>query len=171
MRGTPLLLEALIVVTSFGTANAVGAERMGSICIAPLPERARELDHDSPGGKALREYSYDFAIQIDDRKPLPVSDTAQLLAGLRVRNRHRVRIYDRDKVIESFYFTFEKRGSKHLCLSYTPWYQTWSLEKPQKRPWCRCAKPAAYLGAAPESDTRALLHSKIDTSQRVARSR
>jgi hypothetical protein len=144
MRGTRLLLVALIAVTSYASADAVGAQRKGSVCVAPLPERARELDHDYPGGKAPREYLYEFAIQIDDGKPVRISDsTAQLLAGLTVKNRHRVRIYDRDKVIESFYFTFEKRGSEHLCISYTPWYQTWSLEKPRNRPWCKCAKPAA----------------------------
>lgn len=144
MRETRLLLVALMAVASFASGDSIAADRKGSICIAPLPERTRELDHDHPDGKALREYSYDFAVQIDDRKPVRISDsTAQLMAGLTLSNRHRVRIYDRDKIIESFYFTFKKRGSEHLCLSYKPWYQTWSLETPRNRPWCKCPKPAA----------------------------
>jgi hypothetical protein len=144
MRGTRLLLVALVAVTLFARADAVAAERTGSVCVAPLPERARELDRDYPDRKALRAYTYEFAIQIDDGKAVRMSDsTAQLLAGLALASRHRVRIYDGDNVIESFYFAFEKRGSEHLCLWYTPWYQTWSLEEPQNRPWCKCAKPAA----------------------------
>src|SRR5688500_11835688 len=113
MRRTRLLLLALLAAASFMSAGAVGAERKGSICIAPLPEGARQLDHDYPGGKALREYSYEFAIQIDDRKRVPVPDTtSHLLGGLALGTRHRARIYDGNRVIESFFFTFERRGSE-----------------------------------------------------------
>ena len=145
MRRTQLLLLiGLLTVPSFVSADVAGAERTGSICIAPLPENARELDRGYPGGKAPREYSYEFAIQIDDRQPVRVAEaTSRLVTGLSLGKRHRARIYDGKRIIESFHFTFEKRGSEHLCLFYTPWYQTWSLEKPDNRPWCKCSEPAA----------------------------
>jgi hypothetical protein len=67
-----------------------------------------------------------------DRKPT-------LIAGLDLRKRHLMVIRDSSQPIESFYFTFESRGSSRLCVSYTPWYQTWQLDPPRPRAWwCDC---------------------------------
>ena len=121
--GVPFLLVLA------ATAQSAPPETTGSICIAALPKNAREIDHDLPGGRALREYSYSFAVQLDSRKPVQVrTDSPTLLEHITIGKQHRIVIRDAGKAIESFRFTFEKRGSPNLCLWYGPWYQTWSLE-------------------------------------------
>ena len=121
-------------------ASLVPTRGVGSICLAPLPEHARSADHDYPGGNAPREYSYQFSVQVDFAAPVKVPERAPVLMdGIALGITHRVVIRDAGRVIESFRFTFEKRGSNHLCLAYGPWYQTWSLEPPSARQsWCKC---------------------------------
>ncbi len=58
--------------------------------------------------------------------------------GLDAKRRHLVRIRDGKKTIESFHFTFASRGGRSLCLSYGPFYETWDLSPPGRRPWCKC---------------------------------
>ena len=129
-----ILLIAMLVVAASGRATEAG-----TICIAPLPANARESDRNYPGGKSPREFSYDFSVQLDDRTPVPLPKALPFLTtNVPVKRKHRIVIRDSGRVIESFTFTLEARGSRHLCLSYTPWYQTWSLERPGRRPWCQC---------------------------------
>ena len=129
----------VLFAVTYAVAGAAATDDLGTICVAPLPSAARAMDHEYPGGKAPHEYTYDFSIQVDEQRPVALSQTEPLLiSGLEIRKEHRVRVRDRSKVIESFSFTFKSRGSTKLCLSYTPWYQTWSLEKPARRPWCKC---------------------------------
>jgi hypothetical protein len=118
--------------------QATGVE--GFICLAPLPKHAKALDHDYPGGKAPREYQYQFAVQFDEGEKIDIpQDEPRPVSGLAVGKKHAVRIYDADELIESFSFTFEARGSKELCLSYGPWYQTWTLDPPRPGAhWCKC---------------------------------
>lgn len=136
MKWNVVLLIALLPCS-------LAAATRGSICVAPLPSHARTMDHDYPGGKAPREFRYQFSVQVGqgNRMPLPASSPV-VITGLDTAKRHRVRIRDGEKVIESFSFTFAERGSSRLCLSYMPWYQTWSLERPGKRPWCKCQNSA-----------------------------
>lgn len=112
---------------------------VGSICVAPLPRHAEELDHDYPGGKAPREFTYRFSVQIDQAEPVDVADDDPLrVAGLELSRTHQVIIRDDGTKIASLRFTFEERGHD-LCLSYTPWYQTWQLDPPRPGAWwCRC---------------------------------
>jgi hypothetical protein len=114
--------------------------KSGSVCVAPLPRNVREIDHDYPGGKAPREYSYAFTVQLDSRQPVEVrADAPTLIGQMPLGKPHFVIIRDAGTTIESFRFTFEKRGSSTLCLEYGPWYQTWSLEPPPARSKpCRC---------------------------------
>jgi hypothetical protein len=115
-------------------------EDEGFICLATLPNSAQAQDHDYPGGKAPREYQYKFAVQFDEGERVEIPrDTPHPVSGLAARKNHVVRIYDADRLIESFSFTFEARGAKELCLSYTPWYQTWQLDPPRPgAKWCKC---------------------------------
>ena len=126
-------------IPCFAQSTQDAASSTGKICIAPLPEYAREADHDYPGGRAPREYSYDFSVQIDSEKPVPVpNDKPVLVTGLDVRSKHMVRIRDGEQTIESFWFSFSNRGSNELCLAYGPWYQTWSLDPPRPgAKWCK----------------------------------
>jgi hypothetical protein len=133
---------ALIAIVASLLASSVASATTspsGLICIAPLPVNASESDHDYPEGKAPREYTYNFNVRIDDRESVSVpSNKPLLIKGLELGKKHRVRISDGNRTIESFLFSFEARSSRSLCLSYTPWYQTWSLERPARRPWCKC---------------------------------
>jgi hypothetical protein len=136
LRNTQLLpLLALVLAAQVSAADSPAT---GSICVAPLPERARELDHDYPGGKAPREYSYDFSVQIDSGERVALAKTPLLIDDLDLGRKHRVRIRDGKKTIESFSFTFESKQSAELCLTYGPWYQTWHLDIPRKRKGCNC---------------------------------
>jgi hypothetical protein len=128
----------LAIGASFA-ALAVSPAKRGSICVAPLPSTARELDHDYPGGKAPHEYTYHFAVRVDDREAVLVSAKAAVrIADLEMGKKHYVRITDGGHAIESFSFAFEARKSASLCLLYGPWYQTWSLEDSRKGPRCGC---------------------------------
>jgi hypothetical protein len=119
---------------------AASPAKRGSICVAPLPSNAKEMDHDYPGGRAPREYTYHFAVRVDDREAVLVSQHGAFrIADLEVGMKHHVRINDGARSIESFWFTFEARKSRSLCLSYGPWYQTWSLEDSRKGLKCGCS--------------------------------
>jgi hypothetical protein len=111
----------------------------GKVCIAPITSEMRASDHGDPTGTHARELKYDFYIQIDSRKRVAVSkDRGISVSGLSSENKHTVRIWDGEDVIESFFFTFKERGGKNLCLSFTPFYHTWSLGPPERGPWCKC---------------------------------
>lgn len=124
------------------TAQASEWVLTGQVCIAPLPTGAREVDHDYPDGRAPREYSYDFTVLIDSEDPVHLSETESILVpNFFPFEKHLVFIRDGDNIIESFWFRFDKRGSHHLCLTYQPWYQTWSLDPPREgNKACDCWK-------------------------------
>ena len=117
----------------------------GRICIAPLSRNVPALDHDMPEAKPQRrEPTYDFFVQVDnsDRVPVPKGSRPTLLGGIPLGQIHKILIYDGKELIESFRFTFEKRGANELCLSYGSWYQTWTLDVPRPNAkWCGC-KPS-----------------------------
>jgi len=112
----------------------------GRICVARLPKNAAEIDRDPARKKARREYTYRFSVEIGDRDWVEVPrEEGALIQGLPTGQRHAVTIRDGDQVIESFSFTFEEKGNTELCLSYTPWYQTWRLDAPRPKAWwCKC---------------------------------
>jgi hypothetical protein len=122
-------------------ANSVSGAGEGSICLAPLPENTKAADHDLPGNRVQRrEPAYKFTVQIDERDPVPIpTDGRPLqLPPLPLGAKHLIKIRDAGELIESFFFTFEARGGNRLCLGYGPWYQTWFLDLPGRKPWCQC---------------------------------
>lgn len=137
---------ALLLVLGLLVPEPVTSAETGSVCIAPLPEKVRDMDHDLPGGATQkREPAYRFTVTIDEREPvvIPIGGEPQLVPGLDPKAKHRIVIRDAGKKIESFTFTFAGRGSLNLCLQYGPWYQTWVLDPPLPgRTWCRCKSPA-----------------------------
>jgi hypothetical protein len=130
-----MTIFAAVSLLLLAAGDAAGSSRdVGTVCVASLPARARETDHDFPGGKAARELKYRFTVQFDSLKPVVVPSEKGTQIELPLKTKHRVIIRDDGKPIESFWFAFENRGGRHLCLSYTPWYQTWSL-RPRR---CTC---------------------------------
>jgi hypothetical protein len=122
--------------------GASSASEEGTICVAPLPDHAESSDHDTGDGKPQRrEPAYEFTVEFDRGEAIPIAkgQPARLVTGLQLGESHLVVIRDAGVVIESFRFTFESRGDSRLCLTYTPWYQTWQLDPPRPgASWCRC---------------------------------
>jgi hypothetical protein len=140
VRGSRVFV--LLGIVSFLSVATV-AMAAGRICLAPLADDAKALDHDMPGGvPQKRTQLYEFSVRIDDREAVPVprkSESSRFIDDLDPLSRHLIAIQDGGKVIESFWFTFEQRGGSDLCLTYTPWYQTWQLEPPRRKSSeCRC---------------------------------
>jgi hypothetical protein len=120
---------------------AIAEPITGSICVAPLPYHAKEGDDDYRIAGGVKNYSYLFKVCIDGgvKTVVPLSGEPVLIENLDLNKKHKMVIYDKEKVIESFFFSFKARKSNCLCLSYTPGYQTWSLEVPQSgAKWCKC---------------------------------
>lgn len=135
MKGT----VRVFAVSAFVIIAPSLAARPGSICVSPVTDEIRAMDRGDPTGKRTTPYQYKFSVQIDSGKLVPVgAKDGVLIPQLDTKKRHLVRIRDGEQLIQSFYFTFKDRGASYLCLSYGPWYQTWQLSPPGKRPWCRC---------------------------------
>ncbi len=140
-------MRRLVLVSALWIAGAgIPAQSdslVGGVCIAPISSHAERVDHDMPGGvPQKRRHTYEFTVQIDKSQPLAIPGAGSkpiLLGGLSRTDRHLVTIRDAGKLIESFWFKFDERGADRLCLSYTPWYQTWQLDPPRRgASWCRC---------------------------------
>ena len=131
----------LIVAMLLGQDADTGGPSMGTICMAPLDSQSKTIDHDLPENEPQRrEPSYEFSVQIDRQEPVPIPKDGKprSISPLALDAKHIVRIRDAGQLIESFWFTFQERGDTTLCLSYGPWYQTWSLEPRGRAPWCDC---------------------------------
>lgn len=132
-------IVAAVAILGLALAPVSAADRAGgSICIAPVTDRMRESDPTDPRGKPT-PVKLDFTVQIDSGERIVVpSKKALALHGLDAKRQHLVRVRDGGKITQSFYFTFENRRSTVLCLSYGPWYESWDLSPPGRRPWCKC---------------------------------
>ncbi len=132
----------MLIVAALLASILAGGEREGRVCVAPLPQDVSRADRDLAGGKPQkREPQYKFTVAIDGGTPVRIDEGAgpRSIGGLVSGRRHRVVIRDDGETIESFWFTFEAKGSDDLCLAYTPWYQTWQLDPPRPgAKWCRC---------------------------------
>ena len=113
------LFSVLILVTGILQANEPSSSKInGSICLAPVRD-----DGDGRG-----YVSGDFAVRFDNDPWIAVpSETPVLFPDLKINKKHLVTIRDKGKIIQSFWFRFDKFESNNLCLWYKPWYQTWSL--------------------------------------------
>jgi hypothetical protein len=132
-----LLVAGFALVLS-GQAQTAAPVAKGTICLAPVTAEMKEQDKGDPRGERPRP-TFAFSVQIDEGDPIIVPDkNAVKVRGLDANRRHLVRIRDGAKVIESFHFTFASREGSSLCLSYGPWYETWDLAPPGRRPWCKC---------------------------------
>ena len=124
-------------------AEAEGGGAAGTVCIATFSEADRNTGGDTGGTRPLEQVTYLFSVQFDDGPRTNVPASEPVAIALTTGQRHLVRIFDGDRLIESFHFTFESRGSTYLCLSYGDYYQTWQLEPPlPAAKWCRCAPPS-----------------------------
>lgn len=131
------VVVVLLAVTSATIAEPVVAEG-GSICIAPVRDDATTLDAETANRRGY--VSYEFSVKVDEGDWIRVpSDKPRPIKNVEGDDKHLVQIRDGDRLIESFWFTFEDRGGDSLCLSYKPWYQTWMLGPPANRSWCDCS--------------------------------
>ena len=145
-----LVLVALVMTGASWAAPASesGTRKTGQVCVAKLPKNAAKMDRDPVREEKRRDYTYNFSVRIGKRDWVKVpGEKGVLIRDISTGRRHTVIIRDGDRVIESFAFTFEEKGAARLCLSYTPWYQTWRLEAPPPKAWwCKCEAPAGSRG-------------------------
>lgn len=132
------LLISLGAIVGASVGNSA-IDRHGSICLAPVRDDATSIDAETANRRGY--VSYEFSVRIDDGDwvALP-TEKPRRLSGFALDRKHLVRIRDGERLIESFWFTFDGRGGPELCLSYKSWYQTWLLEEPFDRPWCQCER-------------------------------
>jgi hypothetical protein len=135
-------MEPFLILTMLLAAGEnASSPSTGTICVAALDPQSKTVDHDMPENiPQRREPSYEFSIHVDRQEPVavPKDGKPRSISQLGLDAKHLVRIRDAGELIESFWFTFEERGSTTLCLSYGPWYQTWTLDPPGRQPWCDC---------------------------------
>ena len=115
---------AVVVVALLAVAGATIAEPVvtesGSICLAPVSDDASTLDEET--GNRRGYASYEFSVRIDDGTWVSVpSDKPRPIDNVGFDEKHLVQIRDGDRLIESFWFTFQDHGGDSLCLSYKPW--------------------------------------------------
>jgi hypothetical protein len=138
-RAVVILVVVLVFISSSASTDRGDG---GNICIAPLPSRAYEVDHNMPNGKPQRrEPAYKFSVQVDSSAPVevPTGSRPHPISGLARGERHLLRIRDNGVPIEAVWFTFDGRGGSTLCLEYVPWYQTWRLDPSRTgAAWCKC---------------------------------
>lgn len=109
----------------------------GRICVAPVSASDRLLDQETGNQRGYESYS--FTVRIDRGEWIAVpSDAPRWIDEVELGSMHLMTIRDGERQIESFRFAFASRGGPTLCLSCKAWYQTWLLEPPLNRPWCRC---------------------------------
>lgn len=97
-------------------------EADGVLCVAPLASALL-------GG--------DLSLHAGDGAPVEFHETqSRRMDGLSLGQRHLIRIYETEGLIESFYFTFEGRDSELLCLEHRQ--GSWRLEPLWKRNSCEC---------------------------------
>ena len=104
--------------------SLLGAADTGSVCLlrarweVPTGAMTPEQAAPSPVKK--------FTVRIDEREPLDVSGSACRADGLTLEGQHRVRVYADGRLVESFLFTFQGRGSR-LTLRHDGFYGSRSL--------------------------------------------
>jgi len=141
--GKSFIIGAVILFAVIGiTAGAQSSvDDAGTICLAPIAMDAAAADSET--GNRRGYSSYEFSVRVDKGEWTTVStQEPQLISGLTVNDKHLVSIRDGEKLIESFWFRFDRYGTEDLCLWYKPWYQTWSLwDASQGGSKCRCRQP------------------------------
>ena len=119
------------------TSSVVQPER-GSICVStvPKPTFGRPSLANPAGGLPYNS----FSVQVDSRPAVQTKkEESVLIDGLSRGDRHLIKIRSDGQLLESFWFTFEDRGSPHLCLWFKSIYRTWSLwPAKQARHLCAC---------------------------------
>lgn len=129
---------AFVLLAAFAaTRTASGTD--GTICIAPVTKAMMTDVQAYPGDREPRKLKFAFSVQLDKRPKIDVpAEKGVRLLNVTTGSKHLIRIRDAGELIESFFFTFEERGGADLCLSFTPFYATWSLDTADQRSWCLC---------------------------------
>ena len=114
-------------------ASSTGAAEEQRVCLAPI-----RVDDTVETPNRLGYTSNAFSVRVDDGEWTEMPTERPTFYGpLKAADKHLLTIRNEGRVIESFWFGFEE-GSDTLCLAYGAYYQTWQLEPPGRRSWCRC---------------------------------
>jgi hypothetical protein len=87
------------------------------------------------GGNPISTY----AIQVDKMPSVVLSKERAVRISLSTGRKHLVKIIGDGKVVQSFWFTFNRFRSNELCLWFNSLYETWSLwEAKEAGTKCKC---------------------------------
>ncbi len=70
---------------------------------------------------------FDYGVQIDKGLLIKTSSSSTAYPILSIDDTHMVKIYNGNKIIESFKFNFASYKTTKVCLWFNSFYQTWSL--------------------------------------------
>jgi hypothetical protein len=104
------------------------AAEQGTVCLGQLPQRF--LQPNAAGGNEYVEFdpAVTYFLQIDELGRVAFStDAPQTYPALDLSSRHLAKVYENDKLLQSFWFSFDSADSKRLCLWLNTWYWTWNL--------------------------------------------
>ena len=115
----------------------------GSICVLTLdPKNAAIGGAESDNSEGYT--SYRFSLRIDNGPWISVpKDKPTLIDEIDAGTKHLLTLREDERVVESFWFTFDGRGSSELCFGYGYFHQTWQLHPPRGRKGCGCRSEAA----------------------------
>ena len=116
--------------------------------VQDIPGVWRRARGDSPARNRrdpTRGYtSYRFSLRIDNGPWISVpKDKPTLIDEIDAGTKHLLTLREDERVVESFWFTFDWRGSSELCFGYGYFHQTWQLHPPRGRKGCGCRSEAA----------------------------
>jgi hypothetical protein len=115
----------------------VQAQNTGSVCVRKLnaPTAGEKSLGNPTGGESFHKYK----IQIDNKIVSGSYDKSVKIAGLSVRKKHFIKIFQDGNLIQSFGFRFgDEFNSPKLCLWLKDLYQTWQLWEASKSISCSC---------------------------------
>lgn len=133
-----LLINLGVAIFFFFIIHANSINEYGSVCVGPIPQpnnNEKSLGNPAGGGR-----TFNYSIQIDNGeiKALPFNKNI-LINKLAYNIKHLLIIRNDDKIIESFWFNFNKFKSNKLCLWFKPLYESWSLwRQSDSKHLCKC---------------------------------
>lgn len=110
------------------TFSETFASQQGTVCLGQLPKKF--LQPNEVGGNEYVEFdpAMTYFLQIDGLDRIAFStDEPQTYPALDLSSRHLAKVYENDKLLQSFWFSFDSLNSEKLCLWLNTWYWTWNM--------------------------------------------
>lgn len=128
-----------IIFSIFLFLFAVGycrAQNTGSVCVAKFnaPTAGGKTLGNPNGGDSVHEYK----IQIGSKNVAGSYEKSVKIAGLSLKKKHLIKIFQDGNLIQSFRFGFNEYKDAKLCLWLKDLYKTWQLWEAKQSMSCGC---------------------------------